>query len=731
MTTEITIPDFNFAAFYYGAILDALIQYKRINIPEHTDESPYDPLMQFIRMQALVGHLNHVTLDLVANEATLPTAKLQETVRNMLRLINYEMNAASPAVADIVFELSKVFTSSFEVIPERAQMSTERQGSSAEIFFEALTALTVTRTDQFSKVMSYVSTKAAGSRYEDHTTEANDQTPGATWDPWDTAGAAGGPYTPAIGDSIYFGHTQAMWNQLGIWLDTAAANIEGRWEYYDGNFAKAAPQAVIDKTGYLRIRLDSYLGATKRLGTTIRVMLNETTYYEDLTSEWNAVDGNFVDTTGYLGQTTPSTDSADYTIGSDWEELPSVDDGTALLTVDGDVTFTLPQTIDENWVTGEINSETNYWIRFRITEVTGPTAPVFEYARMDQDKQYVLRSCTQGRTQHDNPLGSSAGTANQDFESTRECFVQNSASLYVDEELWTEVDNFLSSRPTDKHYRIELGTNDKATFIFGDGVTGKIPPIGVNNIRAVYRYSDTQDGNVGANAITLDKTGLTYIASLWNPRAASGWTEAEGSSEASLERAKIAGPASLRAMEVALNGDDVRTMAEEWVAQDGSSPIFRTKAIEGGFGPKSIELIVVAGGGGLATAAQLEELQEYFNGNPYSYPTVRKRVVANQEVTAINYTPHPIDITATVYGTVTREAVENQLGLVFQPGALKDDGVTWEWEFGGDVPLSRISHEIFKTDDTITNVELTSPASPVVLGARELPTIGTLTITIA
>ena len=152
MATEIQIPDFDFSGFYYPQILEALTQYKRRNVPELTEESEFEPYTQFLRMQALVGHLNNVLIDLIANESTLPTAKLTETVRNTLRLIDYELATASPSQADVVYELARVLIASTEVVSERAQAAIKRQPSSPQIFFEALTALTVTRTQRTSRV---------------------------------------------------------------------------------------------------------------------------------------------------------------------------------------------------------------------------------------------------------------------------------------------------------------------------------------------------------------------------------------------------------------------------------------------------------------------------------------------------------------------------------------------------------------------------------------------------
>jgi hypothetical protein len=709
---RVTVPDFNFAAFYYQEILDALIRYKRQNVPEHTDESSYDPLMQFLKMEALVGHLNNTLLDLVANESTLPTAKLPETVRNMLRLIGYEMRPASPSSVDVVLELSRVFSSSFEILPEKSQVATEQETDSNSRYFENLESLTLQRTDQFGSVLAEESTV-----FTDKTSLANG---GGDWTPWASA---------IVGDKIYFGHDSIMWNQFDFTFSVFSSGISGVWEYYDGSWAKENPSLVETYgAGQLKFYLNSYLGDESREGTTIRVQLNSTTAYEDVVSDWDGTD-NYILTTGYLGQTTPSLVEADYTIGSDWEIL-TVDDETSVLQADGSVSWVLPQSVTQNWIETEVEGFAGFFIRFRVTAVSTPTSPTFSASTLDGDKQYALGVFTQGKNQIDAQLGSSDGTANQSFEVSQKYFISSSMIVSVDDEVWTEVVNFLSSRPTDKHYRVILGEDDTAIVIFGDGVTGKVPPIGVNNIQAEYRWGANEDGNVGANAISLDKSGLTYVSRLWNPRPATGWAIAQGASSDGLEEAKIEGPASLRIKEVAIGGQDVEDMTLSYVDTNGSSPFSRAKAFEGASGPKTVEVVVVASGGSQATAAQIEALQEYFNGDNFSHPILPKRIVANQQVVAINFTPKTIDIEATIYGTdIVEESVRNALLAVFQPEAVKEDG-NWEWEFGDDVPLSRIIHEIFSSGEEITKVEVSVPSADVALSQRELPKLGTLTLTI-
>lgn len=716
MATQIQIPDFNFSAFYYPQILEALIQYKRINVPELTEELPEEPYIQLLRAVALVGHLNNTLLDLVANESTLPTAKLADTVREQLKLIDYDLSPATPSQVDIIYELSKVFTASFEIISEDAQVSTQREGDDPVIIFESLEALTIEPTNQFSYVLSCES-----DTFVDYTSKANStSTPADDWTPWST---------PESKDCIYFGHNNIMWNKITAYLSGLSVNITGVWEFYDGVWRKTSPTSITNiGGGQLQIDLTSLLGTQNRQGTLIRVQLNESSAYEDVYSTWTGAVN--IATVGVLGQTTLSLDSDDYSIGSDWSIIDDITDGTINFTTDGAIEYTLPQSLTNNWIKCTVNTKEAFWIRYRIITVSSPTSPIFINVRLDEGKQYVTSLVTQGQTQNDTPLGNSTGLADQRFLTTQENFIYESETVTVDGETWVRVDNFLSSKSGDKHYTVELTTNDRAIIVFGDGITGKIPSLGVGNISAIYRYGANDNGNVGAETVNIDKTGLTYVNKLWNPRQATGWGEAQGASESSLEKAKILGPASLRTKDVAIGTSDVETLALAYTDEDGAKPFGRAYAFEEGYGPKTIELIVVAKGGGYATSEQLEELDTYFNGDKYTYPVKESHVISNQQVVSVNYTQKIINLDITVYGDVTESEIEGTLQGVIQPEALKEDGVTWEWNFGSEISLSRINYEVFSSDETITNVIINSPTDNVTLQPRELPILGTVTITV-
>ncbi len=729
MATEIETPDFDFSALYYPQILEALLQFTRTNVPEITDESPQEPLMQVLRAFALTAHLNNTLIDLVANESTLRTARLTETVRNMLQLIDFQLRPATPAQADLVYELSQVTSSTTEAISQFAQAATRATDNEPARFFEALESLSLERTDQLSACFA-----TASGVFADFTAQANDGTAGQDFSPWTTPlGGTGGPLG-SEGDALYLGHKQAMWGEIDLAIKTPGLNLTGVWEYFDGNVQKARPDTVTLVTATsLRFVLSGYLGTSDRTGTKVRVRLNASGAFEDLFVQFLAGE-NVVETVGLLGQSSPSTDANAYTVGSEWEALDDLSDATGNLLAGGKVTFAFPQTITRNWSLGTHNGVSAFWIRYRIISVGGgATSPEIDRIRIDTGKQFLKRNVTQGRFHTESPLGDSNGTPNQRFRGSKPNFISGSDALSVSGTQWTRVENFLASRPTDRHYRIELVDDDQPEFIFGDGASGAIPPVGVGNIVATYRFGADIDGNVGALSIAQDKTGLTLVSKVFNPRPALGWAEAQGATTESLERAKIEGPASFRVKEVALGPDDVTNLVLRASDLDPSVVrITRSKAIEEGFGPKTIELVVVAAGAGLLSPEQIEAVSTFFNGNPFVTPVKRKRILANQEVSAVNYIQKPIDITATVFGSVTEAQVQNRLLQLIQPEALKRDGITFEWTFGGKIPTDRIIHEIFKSDEneSITDVNLTVPSADVVLQPRELPVAGAINITV-
>jgi hypothetical protein len=845
MASTIKVPSFDFGAFYYPEIIEALLQYKRENIGEITTENPFDPGIQMLRAFALVGHLNNVLLDLTAQESYIGTAELRESVARMLRLIGYTPKGNIPAKTNLRVELVQGFSSATLVVPDNAVFGTRKRSEANEILFEADEALTVQPTDQIASAWQY---DAGTGLWTDRTTASNTDSSVAVW----SNGIKSQLYLAhesILTDSISFsGITQGL--DLG---DHRTVNPIGFYlQFFDGNIEDTTPDLVIfpgSSPSVIRFDVNGLVGTKSKVGMRITILLNSTGVDEECEIQWDGTK-NFVETLGYLGQSIVSTVSADYTVGSYWHDVPistdttrttppqiageafdtgdtvatsfgpnvvnrwpleagtvvrwdyivgavaafatydtetgdlggsaiagttvDVSTGAAKLVVsaapdavtitisyfraaqtlqqDGEIGFAVPFTASQDWVKSTIPDSlrestgptTNaFWLRLIVTTLgAGATADLnFDRCRWDQGLMYLRIPVTQGETVSNEPLGSGDGTGSQAFALLESPVLEGSVLLTVDGELWTQVDDFFSSDDTDFHYTVGIDSDGVARILTGDGTNGVLVPDGTNNVFAEYRIGGDQNGNVGQNQILVNRTGVSRIRSISNPKPANGWLRQEGSGDADdaefkteLERLKRNGISSLRTLERAVSAGDVEFLTTRFQTSDGTIPYSRSRAIENGFGLKTIKNVVVPKGGSVpSTIAKRAELDLYFNGDLSTGGVTPGIGPSNTEVLSVDYTPVIINVTATVTGG--REAlVRAALQAGIQPEAVLDedeDGLTFRWKFGQNVPVSSIISLIFSADPKrVRDVAISSPASTVLIGDAELPKLGVLTLTV-
>jgi hypothetical protein len=548
--------------------------------------------------------------------------------------------------------------------------------------------------------------------------------------------AAGPTFTPwadvVAGDLLFVGHLQALWEQLDLTFNTIGASITGVWEYPDNRLSEFNPSMVTDNfDGTLTFNLTPLLGLLDRSGAAIVVTYLPTGVKERISSTFGGGENRATSQT-YFGQVVPSTGIADYSITSDWVPLENQADGTSDMTQDGAVTFNFPQSQTRSWRKTEVNLIEANWLRYRVVSVSTPTEPVIDEIDIDLNNQYLLVQATQGETVGPQILGSSDGTPRQEFTLPDTPFIDDTETVEVDEAgggNWIEyvrVGNFLSSTATSRHYVRETDAEDVATIRFGDGTNGKAPPAGTDNVRAAYRIGADIDGNVSTDEIVVNSDGVQGVSDVRNPRAAEGWRLKDGGTEDDLERVKREGPANLRTRDRGVNESDVASLAvNTFVNSDGVKPVARALAIEEGLGVKTVKLLVVGAGGDTLTSTEKEELDAFFNGDRNASPPVPGKLVLNHQLTTFNYEPQAINIQATVvWPGGTAEAVRNALLALLNPLALEEDGVTFVWDFGGKVSLSRVHCAIHDVDPNVSDIPtllINGSAASFQLGPNGLP----------
>lgn len=348
MTTPITTPDIPFTGFYYPQLLADMLRWKRLNMPNLKSEHAYDPDVQQIRAWALMGHYCSVRLDAVAQEAVFGTLRTRQALIEHSKLDDYRIKGDVPATTTLIYRLAQTIAPLTEVVPDNSLAATRAIGTQAAVIYETDNSVSVQNTDKIDSCMIFDDGLAS---YTDITASVN------------TAAlpVALLPAVPAVGDMLYIGHQSVIWDRIDIGsLTVAMADVDGRWEVYDGDWKDMNPDLVTDLGPNLTFNVNSLLGTTDATGAIVRVYFNATDAYEDCVSTWTGTI-NQITTAAGLGQPGPlSTVVTDYTIGTQWRPLALTEDTAANLTADGNLKYTLPKNQTINWIIGDVSTLEDY-----------------------------------------------------------------------------------------------------------------------------------------------------------------------------------------------------------------------------------------------------------------------------------------------------------------------------------------------------------------------------------
>ena len=262
-------------------------------------------------------------------------------------------------------------------------------------------------------------------------------------------------------------------------------------------------------------------------------------------------------------------------------------------------------------------------------------------------------------------LGVSTGEANQSFPLSQtplllprdpdsQDYLQVEVNPGAGFERWQRRGTLLYSLSGDSHFTVEVNDIDQGTLLFGDGRYGQIPPLG-SRIRATYLVGGGAQGNVGANTITLIKSGVNVSATVTNVQAASGGAERE-----SLENARRQAPLVFRSMQRAVTTEDYVALAENVPG------VARAMAV-----PRSwnyVDLYIVASGNLDLTDDLRSQLLRYFNERRMvtTLLTVRSPIFVT-----INITILALGVEPTFYAEDVRQRVEEAVASLFEINRLE------------------------------------------------------------
>lgn len=195
-------------------------------------------------------------------------------------------------------------------------------------------------------------------------------------------------------------------------------------------------------------------------------------------------------------------------------------------------------------------------------------------------------------------------------------YVEGSVTMDINLESWELKPTLAYSKPTDKHFIVEIST-EKIPFIkFGDGTFGEMPTAGFTVITSYYITSGVA-GNVDANLINdtdfnfnisnIDADNLT----IKNQIAASG-----GAGFQSLNDLKKAIPLSIRTLERAVSRQD-------YIDVCNLAPSVAASEVDYKCGDPYISLYIYPIGGGVAQSSLLNNV-EAFMETRINFPTIIK-----------------------------------------------------------------------------------------------------------
>jgi hypothetical protein len=184
----------------------------------------------------------------------------------------------------------------------------------------------------------------------------------------------------------------------------------------------------------------------------------------------------------------------------------------------------------------------------------------------------ITVSATQGFTVANETIGTSNGKVNQTFELKQNPVINGSTSVVVGGVTYREVPYLIDYQGYDPIYTTYTDADGSTFIVFGDGVSGRIPP---NNavIYCTYRVGGGTSGNVASNTIKFFETPITGLTVLNQSVSSTDDGSAKGGADAeSTDSIRINAPLSIKALNrgIALSDYSALTLQVSGIAKAAS-----------------------------------------------------------------------------------------------------------------------------------------------------------------
>ena len=330
------------------------------------------------------------------------------------------------------------------------------------------------------------------------------------------------------------------------------------------------------------------------------------------------------------------------------------------------------------------------------------------------------------------------GLPNQQLALRSTPYLDNSALVTAANGAFVQVQNFLGSAATDRHFTVVVDQNDKATLRFGNGTNGALP---VGTITIAYKTGGGAAGNVDARTLTkldgsfTDDAGNPVQITVTNPTRADG-----GTNRQTIAQIQALAPESIRVLNRTVAREDFEINARR--ISSVARALMLTSNEAKGIAENTGILFIIPAGGGLPSAALKTQVTQQVT---VAYPCTLTFQVAVQ-----NPSYRPIDVAATVFlrqgadAKAVRAAILDALADFFvvslpdgTPNPLVDFGFNTKDADGnpaGSVALSDLFDLVAsvagvrKVGAADADFQLNGAHADVALDVREFPTLGAVTL---
>ena len=202
------------------------------------------------------------------------------------------------------------------------------------------------------------------------------------------------------------------------------------------------------------------------------------------------------------------------------------------------------------------------------------------------------------------PIGTTDSSSFQTF-LLQDDYAHNTISIKVGSDFnWQYKTTLGLSKPTDKHYTVEITSNANITVKFGDGTNGAIPPSGQIILFSGFTTSGSL-GNVVAGSITKIKSTLVLPSPVTVTDTTNKFAAAGGADVESLLSIKLRAPLSIRTLDRAVTKQDYIDTAILSPGVSKANLLFNCG--------KSIEIFISPQGGGIAQSTLLTNTKNYID----------------------------------------------------------------------------------------------------------------------